>query len=192
MRFTEIFGLWHPPALCFTISFVGLSQLFAVLDHCQPKWYRNLSVVSFDEKYRLSFSTWKQITVNNFLNLLMTYVVGIALFVVLPSRETWNGLSEFPLWMQALACYIWGETWFWTSHWWVHQHPHRMRVVHAKHHEFRHLFAIVGLYCSPLEMLIVNWPLSIVFPILTRVHTTVFCLWMTVLGLHIANNHSIH
>lgn len=188
---------WHPPALCFLAGFVGLSQLFAVLDAWQPAWYRRCSVVAAEgeEIPRLTFRTWRRVTLNNARNIALTYLLGAVLCVAGPSPVPAASAGWLRYAGGFLLCYLWGEQWFWWSHWAVHHPrlpPALRRRIHGKHHEFRHTYAIVGLYCSWEEMAVVNWPLSIVFPLVWGVQTSVFCGWMLLLGLHIANNHSMH
>ena len=80
---------------------------------------------------------------------------------------------------------MWGEVWFYYSHWWVHHTPKRMNLVHKRHHEFnRYLYAMVGFYCSPWEMIVVNLPLSLGFGVIALVHPYVLSTWLFILAAH--------
>jgi hypothetical protein len=55
---------------------------------------------------------------------------------------------------------------------------HKLMKYHAQHHQIHHPIALAGLYCSPVEMLIVNMPTILLGPWLVGMNSNVFLLWI--------------
>lgn len=187
----HVLDLWLCPSLWFTATWLICSNTYAVLDAWQPEWYRRISV-NRDKQLRLGLSEWCRLFRNNLRNLLLSFCVGYLLFtarLAVLGAHSWTSNA----WLHLIGCYLWGEVWFYGSHRLIHAYPALCRFVHHQHHEYHaNLFSMVGFYSTVSEMLIINLPLAIGFPVLALSPPWVTSAWLTLLAWHIANNHSGH
>jgi len=110
-----------------------------------------------------------------------------------PWFQSWYSFYYCGYIAEFFGCYVWGELWFWLSHFLIHQSKTLMKAVHRQHHEYcDQLYSMVGFYCSLSEMCIINLPLAIGFAVLVKVNFKVLSLWLGILAWHISNNHSAH
>jgi sterol desaturase/sphingolipid hydroxylase (fatty acid hydroxylase superfamily) len=89
-------------------------------------------------------------------------------------------------------CYILGDTWFCCAHYFIHKYSQLNQYIHAEHHKYRIPVAIIGMYSSLSEMIIINLPLAIVFPCIFACDSRIQSIWLFVLATHISLNHSCH
>ncbi len=195
MTWQTVADRWSGPGLWFACSFLVVSNVFAVLDWLQPAWYARRAVLGAKQP-ALDGATWFRVVCNNVRNIVLAYVMGILLIICRHAIKPFSPVSDVGFWLyvtQLFTCYVWAELWFFCSHWWVHNNPQRMHLIHAKHHEFHtHTFAIVGLYCSISEMFVVNLPLSIFLPLVADFDPSVTTVSLTFIAVHICLNHSAH
>jgi hypothetical protein len=86
---------------------------------------------------------------------------------------------------------IFAEMYFFIMHQFAHVPS--MKHFHKLHHEFSHTcYALVGLYCSWQELVFINFPLGLLFPILTQMHTTNTCMFVIIAALNVLSQHSFH
>lgn len=188
-----VYDHWNYPALSFAITFLIVSNLFAILDYLQPLWYMRLAVSSIPIR---TFTMWYKLFSNNIRNLLFSYWIGglawyirIELLLGCPdhTHETW-----YTYLIQLQICYIGAEVWFYFSHYTVHQFPKINRYVHAQHHEFIIPIAMVGLYATCSEMLLINLPFALLPGILMGCESWVMSLWLMIIACGICLNHCSH
>jgi len=192
--FIDALNWWILPGIIFSTTFLFVTNMFAILDFIQPKWYIERQVSQYCKP--LTFTIWFKIVSNNIRNIIFSWFIGwigwTLRFLLLETKIIPEELTLLLFVWQIICCYVWAELWFWFSHWFVHQDKIRYKKIHSKHHEYTTPYAIVGLYCTIYEMLLINLPLSILMPIIICCHPITQSIWLSILATHIALNHSSH
>lgn len=184
---------WTPAALSFGIAFLFSANLYAYLDHTQPWWY-HLRAISPYRHQLVHFREWLHLNLYALRNIILAYLVGLALytlrFTFIPI-DTNGDLSLLDL-TNLLICYPLGSELFGILHWLVHRNPIINCLVHSLHHSYRKPIALVGLYASISEMLLINIPLGVLPPLIMNLSLTSTRIYTALLALYISTNHSGH
>jgi sterol desaturase/sphingolipid hydroxylase (fatty acid hydroxylase superfamily) len=81
------------------------------------------------------------------------------------------------------------DVWFYCAHRLMHTKPFYRRF-HKMHHRFTAPEAICGVYCHPLEMMVVNAASLMVGPVLMGSHPAIWSLWGLIATFSVTSSHS--
>lgn len=178
---------WLIPSLTFVITFVILSHLLAILDYLEPEWYKNKEI---SVRPKISLKLYCKIMFRTSINFCIAFVVGHILCYLTIKQP-----AEFPSLLisllELIMCYFFAEFYFWLSHYIVHL-PTFYKKVHSLHHIFTRPIGLVAIYCTHWEMLIVNFPLASLMPIILKMHPLIHSIWNFGLCFYIVMIHSGH
>lgn len=181
--------VWFGPGHWFAFSYLVFANAYAILDFMQPEWYAKRALCT---SQTLTLRVWLKLNATSIMNLIVSDVIGSLIWSIrwylspiVPTNDVGLGV------MHIAICIVWTECWFWTSHYWMHK-VSWLRRHHDKHHEYTIPFALCTLHSSPIEMLFVNLPLSILMPCILGMHPFFQTMWLVFLSFHIVTIHSSH
>lgn len=117
-------------------------------------------------------------------NMLVTWI-GVNLIFLQPLRLC----THYSPWLKLLLCIILAETWFYHIHIMLHQRQ-LFHLFHAQHHEFKHPYALTGIYCSSYEAFVCNLLSVSLGPSLTDLTGAWLYFWVILAGFNVTLAHS--
>jgi sterol desaturase/sphingolipid hydroxylase (fatty acid hydroxylase superfamily) len=81
------------------------------------------------------------------------------------------------------------DVWFFAAHKLMHE-PWMYKNFHKMHHRYQAPEAITGVYCHPVEQIVVNACAMMVGPLLMASHPITWGVWSFITGLSVAVSHS--
>ena len=189
------------PATAFAITWIIVTNCFSVCDIFQPEWYKKRCIANLEFYKPMQVAEYFKLLAVNIKNLQLMFVL---LFLCALARKCIIGDTSLIPWMfgknlnwyirfliEVVGAAMWGEIWFFLAHEFAHM-P-QMKHWHAKHHEYSHTcYALVGLYCSWQEILLVNFPLGTGWAILVKMDPMILSIFFIFAAWHIAHDHSAH
>jgi len=182
-----LFEYWIIPSCFFVGTYLLASHIFLLFDIYQPSWYKSREISS---RPKVTIQLYTKVMSKTMLNFLISFIIGAFLWTLRINQKP-EIPSLFTALFQFIICYLFAELAFWTTHFVAH-HPILYKKVHALHHAFPRPIAIVSLYCSQWEMVIVNLPLAILMPIILQMHPLLNTLWNCALAFLIVMKHCGH
>lgn len=125
--------------------------------------------------------TNKKVIINLIQNIIVT-ILMMPIISLIPSFEINISIIKY------LLTVIIMESWFYYSHRLLH--CDKLYKYHSVHHEFIQPYALAGLYCSYVEMILVNL-MTLVLPIqLLNYHLVEICIISILVSLNVLKGHS--
>jgi sterol desaturase/sphingolipid hydroxylase (fatty acid hydroxylase superfamily) len=179
---------WDSACASFACAWILCSGILSWAD-----WSKNgayLAVAVMNDRRSFNCGVLTKIGPNIFLNASVSYILGKLLCELTPlptysEESTWKTIIRLSLLI------LTANVWFVGSHWAMHHFP-LLRSAHSQHHSFRQPYAPTSIYCHPVEMLLVNWPLLFVCPSTLGVGSSSLNAWAVGLALYVCIAHCGH
>lgn len=183
---------WFIPSVCFAAVFLFVANVYAYLDVTQPEWYQRRSVTEH-KRVTLDRDRWMSLNAYAIRNIFLAWVVGMLVFSIASQLDWVPHTGAIPVsFAQLTFCYLIGSEYFGWAHWIVHRRKWLNDAVHHHHHQYAYPVALVGLYASVAEMMVLNIPLAVLPPLLMRADTILAACYTSLLAFYVATNHCGH
>lgn len=121
---------------------------------------------------------WSELKVNTLASEDVEFASQLLTYQVYYNLETWLGYLVIEWIIKLFVVYVVTEIWFYHVHGLFHLSSFLMKRIHAKHHRYTAPLAIFGLYCHPLEMLLLNVPVTLIGPKLVNIEWSVYIFYV--------------
>lgn len=192
-NFTCAFDNWLYPALSFSVIYLTVGNMYAILDFLQPSWYKRRAVHT--RSFELGFISWYNLMRINMRNIIVGGIITffmwyLRIFLIgCPAVRYDMGKTELK---ELLLCKIFAQSWFFLTHYTFHKIPWLYLKIHSFHHIFKTPIALSGLYANIWEIIIVNIPTAFFMPIYLGISPVIASIWVGLLAVHLCITHSSH
>ena len=178
--------------ICTCVPYFGVALLCDWADHEADSGKRfrkyklqpHASPLSFNERWEC----WKVALINmGFWNALFGMGIAYPIWLARAPPVEFSLTSELPALL--LAYPILTDLWFYAAHKMMHK-PYLYRRVHKMHHRFHAPEAIAGVYCHPVEMVVVNAASMMIGPLVCGSHPYTWSIWGAIATCSVATSHS--
>lgn len=118
------------------------------------------------------------------INMIWT-LVGIVLIYFCPLRA----MTDSHILIKLITMYVLMDIWFYHVHLMIH-HPQIYSKIHKMHHKFRYSYALVALYCTPYEAIILNLFSTSLWPIIFQIPAPYLYIWYFLVAFNTVATHS--
>lgn len=203
LLFSSIIEWIRYPSFIFFMTWVIVGHCYTICDFLQPSWYQKCNLTNQKFYQQIDLEIYLRIIRVNYQNLLLLgfcyFICTWLRFIVLGSTSLWsfflstnkneNGIIRFCFEIGTSS--LFSEVFFFGMHRFAHLPI--TKKFHKMHHEFSFTgYALVGLYCSWQELVFINFPLGLLFPILVQMHWFNVCVFVFVAAINVLSQHSFH
>ena len=148
------------------------------------KLQQTASPLTFEERW----DCWKCALINLFVwNAVFGMGLAYPIWLARAPPAEWVWSTELPQLFFAFP--VLTDLWFYGAHRIMHL-PYFYRRIHKMHHKFHAPEAIAGVYCHPIEMIVVNAASMMVGPIVCGSHPIPWATWGAIATISVATSHS--
>ena len=163
------------------ITGFDIAQCWAI--YWSVYWILGTSLTFHNEKERPPEKLEKVVS-TLFVNMIWT-IFGCYIISICPIRF----FQDYNVPVKILVMYIATDIAFYHVHRAMHWYKW-YRYLHKQHHEFRYSYALVAMYCSPWEAVVLNLWCTSLWPMIVQLPAPYLQLWFFLLSVNSVISHS--